>query len=106
MKKINFNDHNIEIVNEKKKLFSSEVKRKVKTIPIKEITAVRKEIFQGNWNSMTITKNYKDEEFIVAEELEEESELESLYNFLLTKKDEIKYEMSLFDIETMEEKKV
>lgn len=104
MKKINYNDHNIEIISEKKKIFSNQIKRKVTTIPIKEITSVRKEIFQGKWNSMTIVRNHRAEEFIIVEELEEQNEIENLYNFLLDKRKERNYEIKLLDIETMEEK--
>lgn len=102
-KKINYNDHNIQIVTEKKKLFSKEIKRKVTTISINEIKMIRKELYQGQWNSMTIETKKGQEEFIVSEELEGNQELESVYNFLITKKEEKQFEVRILEIETMEE---
>lgn len=104
IKKINYNEHNIQIVTEKKKLFSKKIKRKVTTISISDIRMIRKELYQGQWNSMTIETRNGQEEFIVSEELEGEQDLENVYNFLITKKEEKQFEVRILEIETMDEK--
>lgn len=103
MRKINYNDHNIQIITEKKKIFSKDVKRKQKTISIDEIALVRKELYHGEWNSITIITKDNHEEFIPAEELKEQEELKNLYEFLIAKRKEKQFEVRILEIETMHE---
>ena len=104
MKRINYDNNKIEIITEKKKLFSKEIREKILTILIDEIASIRKDIFQNQLNSMLIVRKDETEEFITAEELKEPQELQNLYNFLFNKKDEKNYDVFEIDIETLEMK--
>ena len=85
MNKLNFNDEKIELIREKKKLFSKELQTKVITIMISDIASASRETYGGELNSVCIIKNDGSEEFVVANELEEPNKLSELLDFLQSK---------------------
>jgi len=99
LKEICCNKEKIIIEQEKKGLFST--KKITNEIIIDNIIKLRREEFQKKLNSITITFNNDDEEFLIAEEF---YNLEKLYKFIIKQRDFGKnIKITKLDIDTLEE---
>ena len=107
MKILNFNydDKNVEIITEKKKLFGGRV-QETETIPLNMISIVSKEVFEGKLNSMTLFLKDGNEKFIACTDMENDMLLEDLIAHLISKKEENMYKVKMLDIATMQEQEI
>lgn len=102
MIKLEYNSESIQILKKKKKLFGG-IKEETVNILLDDIDCASKEIFNDILNSVTIFLKNGQEEFIVAEELDNSSKLYELFEFLLEKRNEHTYKLKMMDIKTLKE---
>lgn len=102
MIRLEYNSQKIQITNQKKKLFGG-IKEVVTEVCYEDIDKVTKEMFNDTLHSMTIISKNGDEEFIIAEKLENGSVLNDLFDYLLERRNEYSYRLSLLDIDSLEE---
>ena len=101
MKRINYNQEQIEIIIEKKKLFGG-VKEEVISIQLNEIAKVTKELIGGSVVGLTIFFINGNEEHIDMSDVEN-AITDELFNFLQENKSNYIYKIAIFNVDTLEE---